>query len=178
MEINSDAVYMRNRLDEISGTSGTQKDKEKGKGAAPSKGGKGEVKKKTSNLLRTEGKEGNHSPSEQDRQKDEATENPMKGSNKNAFCLWDNCYGHSSYRCFNNKFDHAYKLRALAKNKACRHCLKIGKAGHEKECSNKRACLICGKFHNTNLHARKDILEALKKRKEKEQTDSARYNED
>ena len=110
VETNSDAVYMRNRLDEISGP---QREKEKGKGV-PVKGAKSDGKRKPSNLLRTEGKEVVNTGSEQEDSKREASEAPMKGNNKNQFCLWDNCYGHSSFRSLNTKLDHAYKLRALA----------------------------------------------------------------
>ena len=93
---------------------------------------------------------------------------PMKGKYKDSYCLWDNCRGHSSYRCLNTKIDHEAKMKILAENKACKHCLKTGKSTHEKECDRKRTCLICNQAHNLNLHGRREILAALKEKKEKQ----------
>ena len=42
----------------------------------------------------------------------------------------------------------------------------------EKACDSKyKSCLICGAAHNGNLHARKDVAETLKERKQEVKSD-------
>ena len=138
----------------------------------------GKSTKVSGNLLRTEGNKGSTpTSSSKNRSNDSGLianweSLPMKGKYKDSYCLWDNCRGHSSYRCLNTKIDHEAKMKILAENKACKHCLKTGKAGHEKDCDKKRACLICKQSHNLNLHGRREILAALKERKEKQSSAS------
>ena len=169
VETQSDAVYIRNRLDEISGS---KKDDNK---AGKTSKSHGKSNKVSGNLLRTEGNKGNAATSSGNDSGLIANWEslPMKGKYKDSYCLWDNCRGHSSYRCLNTKIDHEAKMKILASNKACKHCLKTGKASHEKDCEKKRTCLICKQSHNLNLHGRKEILAALKERKEQQQSSSA-----
>ena len=61
--------------------------------------------------------------------------------------------------------DFEQKLKMAKTHKVCLVCLRV--ANHkEKDCPNKiKTCMICKQLHNVNLHARKDVVEAFKKKK-------------
>ena len=90
---------------------------------------------------------------------------PQKGKYKNAYCIFENVRGHGSAFCLSNDLDFEQKLKKVRAHNVCLVCLRV--ANHnEKECPNKiKTCMICGQLHNVNLHARKDVVEAFKKKK-------------
>ena len=107
--------------------------------------------------------------SEQTEKDDSKT--PCKGKYKKAYCIFENCYGHASTFCLNTKLTHEQKMAKAKREKVCMICLKT--VDHkEKDCDSKyKSCLICGAAHNVNLHSRKDVSEALKKRKQQAKSD-------
>ena len=145
-----DALYLRRQIEEIN------KDKKEHPTTKPNKGDDKPVGK---NLLaaRTTDSGGSYSS--------EGEPPVIKGKYKKAWCIFEKCNGHHTSYCLNQKFDHAFKLAAAKKEGVCLICLKT--TNHkEKDCTSKfKSCLICGKQHNVNLHARKDVIEAFKKKK-------------
>ena len=96
---------------------------------------------------------------------------PVKGKYTKAWCIFENCFGHSSSYCLNAKLDFPQKLAIAKKENVCLVCLKV--ANHKgKDCDAKfKTCLICGQNHNTNLHARREVDEAFRKRKRESKSD-------
>ena len=92
----------------------------------------------------------------------------MKGKYRNAYCIFENVRGHGYAFCLNNEFDFETKLQKAKFHKVCLVFLRV--ANHKKkDCTNKiKTCLICGELHDVNLHARKDVVEALKNKKGEE----------
>ena len=90
---------------------------------------------------------------------------PQKGKYKNAYCIFENVRGHGSAFCLSHELDFEQKLKKAKAHKVCLVCLRV--ANHkEKECPNKiKTCMICGQLHNVNIHARRDVIEAFKKKK-------------
>ena len=67
------------------------------------------------------------------------------------------------------------KKAQVIKHKACESCLKTGH--NAKNCVKRKICIVCGKLHNLNLHARPDVYEAFKKQKEKRDNGKRKPNE-
>ena len=89
----------------------------------------------------------------------------QKRKYKNAYCIFENVRGHGSAFCLSHELDFEQKLKKAKAHKVCLVCLRV--ANHkEKECTNKiKTCMICGQLHNVNIHARRDVIEAFKKKK-------------
>ena len=84
----ADAIYIRRQIEEVS-SDAPRKPRD-------SKNRKGELKKDTRNLLKTEVLN------------PESSKNPTKGKYKNAYCIVEDCKGHGSAFCLNGTCDYEY----------------------------------------------------------------------
>ena len=83
---------------------------------------------------------------------------------KDAFCHFCEKTGHSTGFCKVHKYSKEFKEEKCRKHNACYACLKTTE--HKSDaCPNRRKCLICGRFHHFNLHARQEIQEYYDKKK-------------
>ena len=87
------------------------------------------------------------------------------------YCIFEDVRGHGSAFCFSHEFDYEQNLQKAKAHKVCLVCLIVAN-NKEKDCPNKvKNCMLCGQLHNVHLHARKDVVEAFKKKKAEGETD-------
>ena len=149
----ADALYIRKQLEEVNLSSENAK--------KPRRERKSELRNTSKHLLKTDVTE---------KVPDQSTL-PLKGKYKNAYCIFEDVRGHGSAFCLSHDFDYEQKLQKAKAHKVCLVCLRV--ANHkEKDCPNKvKNCMICGQMHNVNLHARREVIEAFKKKKAEGKTD-------
>ena len=151
----ADAIYIREQTEEVQLSSENARKPRKDKRNGP--------RDNPRHLLKTDVVE---------KEKSHDSSAPMvKGKYKNAYCIFEECKGHGSAFCLNHEFDFNFKLQKAKEHKVCLVCLKV--SNHkEKDCSNKvKTWMICGQMHNVNLHARKEVMEAFKRKKSETKSD-------
>ena len=156
VDLQNDALYLRKQIETINRQTPDDPSNRKKRGGNK----KGKPANDSANLLATQVSENDAN--------DGATQPDQKGPFKNAFCIFENVNGHDTAFCKNMKLDTDYKMSTAKKHKVCLVCLKV--ASHKPEdCNFKyKDCVVCKKMHNGNLHTRKEYLNALKKKKNKE----------
>lgn len=152
-----DALYLRDRLDAIN--------KPPNPTPPPNPAGRrggNKPEERNSNLLHTQS---NESSNESQRELKDKEKPRMMGRFKNAYCVFDESFGHDSSFCKVRKHDYAYELAQAQKHKLCLLCLKTSDHTLDDCKANFKSCLICKEKHHIQLHEVKDQIDALSRAK-------------
>ena len=151
VESNNDALYTRDRLEELSG----HKDKNKEK---PNKD-KDKDKSRRSHVQLATQMEANRSsqsssPKNEDRKKDDKQPKPYY---PNAFCIFHEAKGHNARYCRKPDYTMEFKKRQVAKHQACSSCFKTGHKSAA--CEYRKECIFpsCKEFHHPNMHTQQEF---------------------
>ena len=147
VETQNDAVYIRNRLDELEGSKKVKSPKASRKRLLATK-----VKAKNKS---TE----NHASSSNAPPAEKGGSNPT-----NKYCIFCEMKGHFANWCKNKNHSHDFKISQVKKQTACLACLRT--SGHRADkCPYKKECPICGKWHSLFLHTGEDIAHHFEKKR-------------
>ena len=160
VDIQYDAVYLRNRMEEIN--RGVPKREDTTNDQIKRRARRGKDEQHHANLLANKTSETSESSSKGNKN----NRKQVFGKYTKAYCVFHDAFGHGTGYCVGPKYDEDYKMAQVKRHKLCKLCLKT--ATHsEKDCNAEyKTCLVCKEAHHVNLHERKDVDEAFRKLKE------------